>query len=128
MVIDVDIDSRKYVPVNSNGFTGKKPFAQVETVSSHEKVGFKVENTYRDEQSRLIVAVATRRDRKAFKVYSTTLRQELRGFVKIMVRLRIGQMRLFRRPWLTFGEKLTCSIRQKPAPALGYSHCAKLSY
>ena len=34
MSVDVDIDSRKYVPVNSNGFTGKKPFAQVETVSA----------------------------------------------------------------------------------------------
>ena len=80
MVIDVDIDPRKYVPVNSNGFTGKKPFAQVETVSSHEKVGFKVENTYRDEQSRLIVAVATRRDRKAFKSLFDHFAPRIKGF------------------------------------------------
>ena len=80
MSMIVDIDSRKLLPMGTNAPIGIKPFAQVKTGSSHEKVGIKVKNVYRDEQSRLIVAVATKRDRKAFKCLFDHFAPRIKGF------------------------------------------------
>ena len=80
MTVDVDITPSNYVPRSSSGPVGSNLFTQMETVSSHEKVGIKVENVYRDDFSRLIVAVASKRDRKAFKSLFDHFAPRIKGF------------------------------------------------
>ena len=80
MSVDIDIvPSHRDLRLNRSG-RDNSSFLDVASQSGSEKAGLKVENVYRDEQSRWIVAVAENRDRKAFKRLFSYFAPRIKGF------------------------------------------------
>ena len=80
MTIDIDIVANK----NRHSVQGAERLGSVflkgDSAYGGRKVELKVENVYRDEQSRWIVAVAESRDRKAFKQLFDYFGPRIKGF------------------------------------------------
>ena len=80
MTIDIDIVANK----NRHSVQGAERLGSVflkgDSAYGGRKVELKVENVYRDEQSRWIVAVADSRDRKAFKQLFDYFAPRIKGF------------------------------------------------
>ena len=80
MSIDVDIVSERRNTGLNRVHVGNASFPSMSSKERLREVGLKVENVYRDEQSRWIVAVAESRDKEAFKRLFNYFAPRIKGF------------------------------------------------